>query len=151
MFNNGSTKERNAVANRKRYDANLKVAEILSDREVIVEYPASFEPTIGDRLTIVGYHETELGGKLVRVPFEKSVVKVVMLVPDSNMAIARTFRTIRGFHYAEMIDLLGRPDRPETLDTNESLLSEKITPEEKLVKVGDDVRFTPPVESDEYV
>src|SRR6266704_4092986 len=123
---------------------NGKVAAILSRRELILNIGSEDGVEIGMKFVIlnskgIDVTDPDSGEVLGTVEVPKTVVKVVR-VDGPHLAVARTFRTLRGTPgiFGSMPSITGTPSRPETLDiTPGSSLKAELSEEESYVKRGD--------------
>lgn len=131
-----------------------KVAAILSRRELILNVGSDDGVEIGMRFVILHKHgvdvtDPDTGTILGTVEVPKTVVKVVRL-DGPHLAVARTFRTVKGTPglLGSMPNFSGTPPRTETLDIAVgSSLKAELSEDESYVQRGDVAVST---QGDEY-
>ena len=122
-----------------------KVAEIISDRELVINRGENDGVALGMRFKILHSRGAEIkdpdtGEILGQVEIDKTVVKITSV--DDRISVGRTFRTIRegGGPFSSMYATnLFRPatETLETLKTGGKNSKSDLTPEQSFVKIGD--------------
>lgn len=130
-----------------------RVARVLDQREVVLNVGAAAGVEVGMRFVILSAETVDIpdpvtGEPLGSVEVPKHVVKVVR-VPNENMSVARTFRTIKGRQSLASVWAGATEDRVETIDVpvDETTVRSQVEEGFRVVRVGDRVIET---EGDEY-
>ncbi|WP_161634051.1 hypothetical protein [Williamsia sp. D3] len=125
------------------------VALVVNERELILDAGEDDGVQIGMRFAVLAEKEVELAsGKVATIKVPKVIVKVTRF-EGANLAVGRTFRTIRGrpgaFGLSSMgtfdalSDFAGTPDRKEIIRSRQKV---RLSSEERLVTPGDEALQT---------
>ncbi|MDA0564606.1 hypothetical protein LG943_09730 [Streptomonospora sp. S1-112] len=124
-----------------------QVAKVLNLREIVINRGSNHGVHAGMKFAVLNRHgadiiDPETGEELDSIEIEKTVVKIVRLMPRSS--VGRTFRTYRTaggpLHFTGLSDLANPPiTKVETLKTDESTYKEEVDESETYVKTGDPV------------
>lgn len=123
-----------------------KVAEVISDRDLVINRGSIDGVEIGMRFRILHSRGAEIKDPdtkevLGRVEVDKTIVKITSV--DHRLAVGRTFRTFKekgGALYQSMLvaDAFRQPKvTVETLNTGGKFAKSDLSPEKSYVKIGD--------------
>lgn len=117
-----------------------KVAQLLSERELVINRGSDAGVEIGMRFAILrprgaDIKDPDTGEVLDSVEVPKTFVKIVQVKP--RLAVGRTFRTIKGRPPAMGSLFNATPDQTETLRIQPGQSVLDLEPKDSLVKIGD--------------